>query len=213
VANLIDADMLILLTDQDGLFNRDPREHKDATLISESNIDNEDLNHMVQGDSGNLGRGGMLTKLRAARLAARSACVTVIASGNENNVLQQIHQGKIVGSLLYTNKEALSAKKQWLAGHLQTCGVLTIDDGAVKVLKESGKSLLAVGVKKVVGDFRRGDLVVCIDQTGTEIARGLVNYNADEAIKIMAEPTFKMEQILGYVGEPELINRDNLVLT
>jgi glutamate 5-kinase len=213
VANLIEADMLILLTDQDGLFNRDPREHDDATLISESNIDNDSLDHMVQGDSGNLGRGGMLTKLRAARLAARSACVTVIASGNENDVLQEIYQGKLIGSLLYTDKEALSARKQWLAGHLQTCGVLTIDDGAVEVLKKSGKSLLAVGVKKVVGDFRRGDMVVCIDLNGKEIARGLVNYNADEALKIMAEPTFKMEALLGYVGEPELINRDNLVLT
>lgn len=213
VANLIEADMLILLTDQEGLFNRDPSVFPDATLISESNIDNDSLDDMVQGDSGKVGRGGMLTKLSAARLAARSACATIIASGSEAKVLQKIQQAKIVGTLLYTDKEALSAKKQWLAGHLQTCGVLTLDDGAVDVLKNSGKSLLAIGVKKVVGKFVRGEMVVCIDLQGNEVARGLVNYNADEALKIMAEPSFKIESLLGYVGDPELINRDNLVLT
>jgi len=213
VANLIEADMLILLTDQEGLFNKDPRHFPDATLIAESNIEDESLDYMVQGESGELGRGGMLTKLRAARLAARSACTTVIASGIDTEVLLKIQQGKIVGSLLYSDKEALSAKKQWLAGHLQTCGVLTLDNGAVEVLKNSGKSLLAIGVKKVVGNFVRGDMVVCIDLNGSEVARGLVNYNADEALKIMSEPSFKIEALLGYVGDPELINRDNLVLT
>ncbi|VAW94487.1 Glutamate 5-kinase / RNA-binding C-terminal domain PUA [hydrothermal vent metagenome] len=213
VANLIEADLLVLLTDQQGLFDKDPRHTTDATLIAESNIDNTELDSMVQGESGNLGRGGMLTKLRAARLAARSACTTVIAAGSEADMLQQIQQGQVVGTLLYTNKEPESAKKQWLAGHLQTCGVLTLDDGAVKVLKESGKSLLAIGVNKVVGKFVRGDMVVCIDMTGTEVARGLVNYNADETIKIMSEPSYKIETLLGYVGEPELINRDNLVLS
>jgi len=213
VANLIEADMLILLTDQDGLFDKDPRHTSDAALIPESNIDNDSLDAMVQGKSGSLGRGGMLTKLRAARLAARSACATVIASGTDNGILQKIQEGQTVGSLLYTDREAESAKKQWLAGHLQTSGVLTLDDGAVKVLKDSGKSLLAIGVKKVVGQFVRGDMVVCIDLNGTEVARGLVNYNADEATKIMSEPSYKIESLLGYVGEPELINRDNLVLT
>jgi len=213
VANLIEADMLILLTDQEGLFNRDPRQYNDATLVSESNIDDGSLDSMVQGGAGSLGQGGMLTKLRAARLAARSACTTVIAAGTEADILQNIQRGQNVGSLLYTDEEPLSARKQWLAGHLQTCGVLTIDDGAVEVLKQSGKSLLAIGVKKVVGDFVRGDMVVCIDMNGNEVARGLVNYNADEATKIMSEPSFKIESLLGYVGEPELIHRDNLVLT
>ncbi len=213
VANLIEADLLVLLTDQQGLFDKDPRYATDAVLIPESNIDNSTLDSMVQGESGNLGRGGMLTKLRAARLAARSACATVIASGSELDMLLNIKQGHSVGTLLFTDKEPESAKKQWLAGHLQTCGVLTLDDGAVKVLKESGKSLLAIGVKKVVGQFVRGDMVVCIDMTGTEVARGLVNYNADEAVKIMSEPSYKIENLLGYIGEPELINRDNLVLT
>lgn len=213
VANLIEAEVLILLTDQEGLFNKDPRQFADATLISESNIDNDTLDSMVQGESGNLGRGGMLTKLSAARLAARSACTTVIASGNETDVLQKIQQGRMLGSLLFTDKEALSARKQWLAGHLKNCGRLTLDDGAVKALKHSGKSLLPIGVKKVEGDFVRGEMVVCINKQGLEIARGLVNYNADEAVKIMSKPGFKIESILGYVGEQELINRDNLVLT
>ncbi len=213
VANLIEADLLVLLTDQNGLYTKDPRHNSDAELITESNIDEQSLDTMVQGESGSLGRGGMLTKLRAARLAARSACATVIASGSDTDILQKIQQGESVGSLLFTNKEALSAKKQWLAGHLQTCGVLTLDDGAVEVLQNSGKSLLAIGVKKVVGKFVRGDMVVCIDMDGTEIARGLVNYNADEAIIIMSEPSYKIESLLGYVGDPELINRDNLVLT
>ncbi len=213
VANLIEADLLVLLTDQNGLYSKDPRHNSDAELITESNIENESLDTMVQGESGSLGRGGMLTKLRAARLAARSACATVIALGSDPDMLQKIQQGESVGSLLFTDKEALSAKKQWLAGHLQTCGVLTLDDGAVEVLQNSGKSLLAIGVIKVVGKFVRGDMVVCIDTEGEEIARGLVNYNADEAIKIMSEPSYKIESLLGYVGDPELINRDNLVLT
>ena len=172
---------------------------------------NRSLEALV-GDAGVLGRGGMLTKLRAARLASRSGAATVIAYGHEPDVLAAVLAGQSVGTLLSSDQEVLAARKQWLAGHLQLCGQLVLDDGAVKVLRESGRSLLSVGVMAVSGEFARGDAVACVDQKGVEVARGLVNYNAAEAQKIKGLPSAEMETVLGYVDEPELIHRDNLVL-
>ena len=212
VANLAVADLLILLTDQQGMYDKDPRHHSDARLIEQTQANDAALDLMVTGSAGSLGRGGMQTKLRAARLAARSGAATVIASGAEENVIQRIMAGEKVGSLLLPDQEPLAARKQWLAGHLQSRGKLILDDGAVKVLRESGKSLLPVGVIAVEGFFHRGELVTCCDPHGKEIARGLVNYNADEARKIRGRPSKEVESILGYVDEPELIHRDNLVV-
>jgi len=212
VANLAVAELLILLTDQQGMFDKDPRCHADARLIEQTQANDVSLDLMVKGSAGSLGRGGMQTKLRAARLAARSGAATVIASGAGENIIQRIMAGEKVGSLLLPDQEPLAARKQWLAGHLQSRGKLMLDDGAVKVLRESGKSLLPVGVVAVEGFFNRGELVTCCDPQGKEIARGLVNYNAEEARKIHGRPSKDIESILGYVDEPELIHRDNLVL-
>jgi glutamate 5-kinase len=154
----------------------------------------------------------MFTKLRAARLAARSGASTVIAFGREPHIIRRILNGEDVGSLLVAAQQPVAARKQWLAGHLQPRGRLVLDDGAATKLTRSGKSLLAVGVTEVKGSFIRGELVVCLDKTGEEIARGLVNYNADEARKIKGKPSTDFESILGYVDEMELIHRDNLVL-
>ncbi len=211
VANLLEADCLIILTDQAGLFDKDPRNHADAKLIDTASANDMSLEALV-GEAGALGRGGMLTKLRAARLAARSGAATVITHGHEADVLASVLAGKTVGTLLSTEQESLAARKQWLAGHLQLRGELVLDDGAVRVLRESGRSLLPVGVTAVSGNFERGEVVACVDQKGAEVARGLVNYSAIEAQKIKGLPTGKMEMVLGYVDEPELIHRDNLVL-
>ena len=211
VANLVEAELLVVLTDQEGLFDRDPRAHAEAQLIGEAQANDPQLDAMV-GDSGALGRGGMLTKLRAARLAARSGTSTVIASGTQAEVLSRIRRGEALGTLLVADRAPLSARKQWLAGHLQLQGKLIIDAGAARVLRERGSSLLAVGVRAVEGRFARGDVVACVDESGTEIARGLVNYNHDEVARIKGEPSDRIEAILGYVDEPELIHRDNLVL-
>lgn len=212
VANLAVAELLILLTDQQGMFDKDPRYHTDARLIQQTQANDVTLDLMVTGSAGNLGRGGMQTKLRAARLAARSGAATVIASGAEENIIRRIMAGEPVGSLLLPDQEPLAARKQWLAGHLQSRGKLILDNGAVKVLRDSGKSLLPVGVVAVEGVFNRGELVACFDEKNKEIARGLVNYNAEEARKIRGRPSKDIETLLGYVDEPELIHRDNLVL-
>jgi len=212
VANLAEADLLILLTDQQGLYDKDPRHHSDAQFIHQAQANDGSLDRMVTGSAGTLGRGGMHTKLRAARLAARSGAATVIASGAVENVIQRVLSGEDLGTLLLPDQEPLVARKQWLAGHLQSRGKLVLDDGAVKVLRESGRSLLPVGVLAVEGYFNRGELVSCCDSTGKEIARGLVNYNAEESRKIRGRSSKEIEAILGYVDEPELIHRDNLVL-
>lgn len=211
VANLLEADCLIILTDQSGLFDKDPRTNSDAKLIDTASASDASLEALV-GETGALGRGGMLTKLRAARLAARSGAATVIAHGHETDVLMAVLAGKTVGTLLSTEQESLAARKQWLAGHLQLRGELVLDDGAVKVLKESGSSLLPVGVTAVSGNFERGEVVACVDKNGDEVARGLVNYSASEAQKIKGLSSTELEAALGYVDEPELIHRDNLVL-
>lgn len=212
VANLIEAELLVILTDQAGLFSRDPRIHADARLIHEVDVDDPRLQQWAGGSRGVLGRGGMLTKVRAATLAARSGTNTVIAAGSEPEILERIFMGEEVGTLLITRQAPMAARKRWLAGQLQGRGKLVLDDGAVRVLKESGRSLLAVGVRTVEGDFIRGEVVVCVDENGREVACGMVNYNAEEATKICGQPSHKIEQLLGYVDEPELIHRDNLVL-
>jgi len=212
VANLIEADLLILLTDQDGLFDRDPRFDANARLISVARVDDPQLDAVAGGSVGGLGRGGMITKVRAARLAARSGTPTVIAPGVGEGVLQRIAAGEQVGTLLTPFQEPQAARKRWLAGQLQVQGRLTLDDGAVRALRTQGKSLLAVGVKAVKGSFNRGDVVACVDEQGTEIARGLANYDAQESIRIKGQPSTRFEEILGYLDDQELIHRDNLVL-
>ena len=212
VANLVEADLLIILTDQTGLFDANPSLNPDAKLISSISV-NESLLDRVAGDSiSGLGRGGMYTKVRAARLAARSGAATVIVSGKIDNVIPSVFDGTELGTYLIPNIAPLAARKQWLAGQLQLKGSVTLDDGAVRILKEAGKSLLAVGVKAVNGGFQRGDLVSCLDLHGNEIARGLINYGAEETTKIAGKPSSEFETLLGYADDAELIHRDNLVL-
>ncbi|VAW89916.1 Glutamate 5-kinase / RNA-binding C-terminal domain PUA [hydrothermal vent metagenome] len=212
VVNLLEADLLVILTDQQGMYDKDPRHHADAVLLSELSADDESLAAMA-GGGGLLGRGGMLTKVGAAKLAARSGAATVIASGHQPNVLQGILSGEMLGTLLYPDSEPVNARKQWLAGHLQSRGSLSLDEGAVKTLKERGGSLLPIDVKAVTGDFRRGELVVFLDTNGLEIGRGLVNYSAGEALKIIGHPSGDIIGLLGYLDEVELIHQDNLVLS
>ncbi len=212
VANLVEADLLVLLTDQKGLFDSDPRFNSHAKLISESRVDSAELDHAAGGSVGGLGLGGMVTKVRAARLAARSGTATVIAPGAEENVILRISQGEDVGTLLIPVQEPQTARKLWLAGHLRVHGKLVLDEGAVKVLHQQGRSLLAVGVKSVSGSFARGEVVSCVDESGKEVARGLVNYDALEADRIKGQPSSMISEILGYMDEDELIHRDNMVL-
>jgi glutamate 5-kinase len=213
VANLVEADLLVLLTDQDGMYESDPRTNPDAALVPEAQAGDPALEAMAAGSGGALGRGGMLTKVRAAALAARSGALTVITNGQEPEVLQRIAADEAVGTRLYPVRVPLAARKQWLAGQLQVKGHLTVDEGAMNVLRSAGRSLLPVGVTRVEGRFERGDLVVCRGPNGNEIARGLVNYNAADSSRIIGQPSQRIEAILGYVDEPELIHRDNLVLT
>ncbi|NIC35896.1 glutamate 5-kinase [Halomonas desiderata] len=211
VANLLEAEALVILTDQEGLFDADPRHNPEASLISEGRADDPALAAMA-GGGGALGRGGMTTKIQAARLAARSGTVTVIASGRQPDVLTRLAEGEPLGTLLRPEEAPMAARKRWLAGQLQVRGSLTLDAGAVKVLRGSGSSLLAVGVKALSGDFVRGDMVLCVDEQGQRIAKGLVNYGADEARRILGQPSHQIEAILGYMEAPELIHRDNLVV-
>ena len=211
VANLAEADRLIILTDQAGLYDRDPRQYPDAGLIRTGRAGDVSLLDYA-GPGGALGRGGMLTKLKAAETAAKSGTDTIICSGMEADVLLKIAANEQTGTLLSVQRSPLAARKQWLAGHKRTDGTLVLDDGACRVLAEQGKSLLAVGVVGVRGEFNRGEIVSCVARDGTEVARGLVNYNAGETRKIMGQPSRKIEQLLGYVDDAELIHRDNMVL-
>jgi glutamate 5-kinase len=213
VANLTGADLLVLLTDQHGLLESDPRSNPDAGLIAEAQAGDASLETMAAGSGGSLGRGGMLTKVRAAARAARSGTLTLIASGNEKNVLQRIAAGEALGTRLNPVCEPFAARKQWLAGQLQIRGRLQLDKGAVNMLRSAGSSLLPVGVTRVEGDFKRGDLVMCLGPAGEEVGRGLVNYNVLETEKIIGQPSSRIEALLGYVDEVELVHRDNLVLT
>lgn len=212
VANLVEADLLIILTDQQGLFTGDPGLNPDAELISEISV-NDRLLDKVAGDSrSGLGRGGMYTKVRAARLASRSGAATVIAAGAVDEVITKVIAGANLGTYLLPDIEPLVARKRWLAGQLQVKGQLVLDAGAVRVLKADGKSLLAVGVKSVSGRFERGELVSCVDESGLEVARGLVNYGRAEAQLIAGKSSSEFERILGYSDDSEMIHRDNMVL-
>jgi glutamate 5-kinase len=213
VANLIEAELLVLLTDQPGMYDLDPRQHPEAKLISEGRAGDPELERMASGGGiGTWGRGGMVTKVRAATRAARSGAATLIAWGRAPEILLGIRRGDEIGTLIRPAQEPLVARKQWLAGQLQVRGQLVVDDGAARVLRESGRSLLPVGVVDVRGDFERGELVACVDQQGREVARGLVNYSAEESRRIMRQPSERIRELLGYVDEPELMHRDNLVL-
>jgi glutamate 5-kinase len=213
VANLIEADLLIILTDQDGLFDSHPGENPDAKLIEKAAANDSQLMSYAGPSSGHLGSGGMRTKVSAAQLAARSGTHTVIASGKRKNVIIDLAQGEAIGSFLEAGEGHLAARKQWLAGHMRCSGELHLDDGAVDVLQNKNASLLPVGVKKVKGVFNRGEVVACLDIEGREIARGLVNYASDECKQIIGKPSKRIPEILGYEDDPELINRENLILT
>jgi len=211
VTNLIDADVLVILTDQTGLYTADPRKDANATLVSEAQAGGAQLEAMAGGAGSAIGRGGMLTKILAAKRAARSGAHTVIASGHERDVLLRLLQGESIGTLLTAPTLTLAARKQWLADHLQVTGKLVLDDGAIKALHD-GKSLLPIGVANVIGGFQRGAVVACVNSQGQDIARGLSNYNDDEARRIARHPSQEIAGLLGYGGDAELIHRDNLVL-
>jgi len=212
VANLIEADALVIMTDQPGLYTADPRKDPSATLVSEARAGDPALEKMAGGAGSAIGRGGMLTKILAAKRAARSGAHTVIAWGREPDVLVRLCNGEAIGTQLVAGEMKMTARKQWLADHLQVRGRVVLDTGAAKALREAGKSLLPIGVQQVEGHFERGEVVSCLDASGHEIARGLANYSADETRRIMRRPSQEIEAILGYVDEPELIHRDNLVL-
>jgi len=212
VANLVEADLLVFLTDQAGMLDSDPRLNPAATLVAEAQAGDSSLESMASGSGGMLGRGGMLTKIRAATRAARSGTLTLIASGREPAILERLAADEALGTRLYPACKPFAARKRWLAGRLQARGRLILDTGAVNVLRDFGRSLLPVGVTRVEGEFGRGDLVVCIAPGGEEVARGLVNYSSDESRRIIGQPSGQIEALLGYVDEPELIHRDNLVV-
>jgi glutamate 5-kinase len=211
VANLVEADTLVILTDQDGLFTKDPRHNDDAELITEGRASDESFAGMA-GDGGALGRGGMITKVKAARVAARSGADTVIVGGRIENVLTRLRAKEKIGTLLVADTEPEVARKQWIAGHLQHAGELILDDGAVKALKKGGNSLLPIGVKAVKGIFRRGEVVACLNSKGRVIAKGLINFDQSEAQKLCGKTSEQQQALLGYVGEEELIHIDNLVV-
>jgi glutamate 5-kinase len=211
VANLIEAEALIILTDQQGLYTADPRKDPAATLISEGRAEDRQYEAMAGGSGSAISKGGMITKIRAAQRAARSGAHTCIASGREADPLLRLAAGETLGTLLYATSTPLQARKQWLADHLQLAGDLVIDDGAVTALK-SGRSLLPVGVLRCEGDYARGDLVRCLAEDGREIARGLINYSAAETRRIAGLGSDRILEVLGYGGDAELIHRDNLVL-
>ena len=212
VTNLIDADALVILTDQSGLYTADPRKNPDATLVSFATAGDAELEGMAGGAGSSIGRGGMLTKILAAKRAAHSGAHTVIASGHEPDVLLRLFQGVAIGTLLTAPTLKLAARKQWLAGHLQVAGRIVLDEGAIRALRSEGKSLLPIGVKQVVGKFNRGAVVACVSEKGDDVARGLINYNSDEARRIAGHASQKIEALLGYGGDTEIIHRDNLVL-
>jgi glutamate 5-kinase len=211
VANLINADVMVILTDQEGLFDADPRNNISAKLVANASAIDASLSAMA-GKGSSLGRGGMVTKITAAKLASRSGTNTLIANGREQQILSRLLAGEEIGTLLTANSEPVTAKKQWLASQLTVKGSLVLDAGAVKVLKDSGRSLLAVGIKSLVGRFARGEVVSCLDEAGVEIARGLVNYDFNEIEKIKGRSSENIETLLGYAGEEEIIHRDNLIL-
>lgn len=212
VVNLIEADALIILTDQQGLYTADPRKNQDATLVAEAKAGDVQLESMAGGAGSSIGRGGMLTKILAAKRAASSGAHTVIAWGREDNVLTRLAQGQLIGTQLLAQTGKLNARKQWMADHLQTAGQLVLDTGAVLKVSKEGKSLLPIGVIEVRGQFSRGEVVTCVDEQGRPLARGLVNYASADVRRIMRQPSTHIMAILGFVVEEELIHRDNLVV-
>ena len=212
VTNLIEAHVLVILTDQPGLYTSDPRHSEDARLIEHAEAGDPSLEKMAGGVGSHLGSGGMITKILAAKRAARSGAHTVIVSGTEPDILERLASGESAGTQLRAKTMTLAARKQWLADQLQVRGQVTLDDGAVKALVGANKSLLPIGVVAVSGRFERGEAVSCMDENGNEIARGLANYSATETARILKTPSADIEARLGYVDEPELIHRDNMVL-
>ena len=213
VANLVEADALVILTDQKGLFTADPRRDPGAVFVHEAKAGDPALEAMAGGAGSSLGRGGMITKILAAKRAAGSGASTVIAWGREPDVLLRLTQGEAIGTLLVAQTQKNQARKQWIADHLQLRGSVTVDPGAVQQLRAGGKSLLPIGMTAVEGNFSRGDVIAVCDPQGLEVARGLANYASAEARLICRKPSSEFAKLLGYVSEPEMVHRDNLVLT
>jgi len=213
VANLVEADALVILTDQKGLFTADPRKDASAALVSEARAGEPALEAMAGGAGSSIGRGGMITKILAAKRAAGSGASTVIAWGREPDVLTRLIQGEAIGTLLVAQTQKQQARKQWMADHLQLRGAVVVDAGAAIKLRDEGKSLLPIGMVLVEGDFSRGDVIAVRDPSGLEIARGLANYSSSEARLLCRKPSVEFEKLLGYAAEPEMLHRDNLVLT
>ena len=213
VANLVEADALIILTDQKGLYTADPRRDPSATFVHEARAGDAKLEDMAGGAGSSIGKGGMITKILAAKRAAGSGASTVIAWGREPDALLRLTQGEAIGTLLVAQTQKQQARKQWMADHLQLRGSVTIDDGAVSKLKGDGSSLLPIGMTNVDGDFSRGEVIAILDSQGQEVARGLANYAAAEARLLCRKPSSQMSELLGYAAEPEMVHRDNLVLS
>jgi len=212
VANLVDADALVILTDQKGLYSADPRRDPDARFIHEAQAGAPELERMAGGAGSSIGKGGMITKVLAAKRAARSGASTVIAWGREPDVLIRLAAGEAIGTALIAATPKLAARKQWMVDHLQLRGAVVVDDGAATKLRDGGKSLLPIGIVEVKGDFHRGDVIAVRSLQGQEIARGLANYSSSEARLIARKPSSEFERLLGFSAEPEMIHRDNLVL-
>ncbi len=213
VANLVEADALVILTDQKGLFTADPRKDPQAQLVTQARAGDPALEAMAGGAGSSIGRGGMLTKILAARRAAGSGASTVIAWGREPDALIRLAQGEAIGSLLVAPTQKNQARKQWMADHLQLRGAVVVDAGAEQKVRMEGKSLLPIGMVQVEGDFSRGDVIAVRDGAGAEFARGLANYSSSEARLLCRKPSADIERLLGYAAEPEMLHRDNLVLT
>jgi glutamate 5-kinase len=213
VANLVEADALVILTDQKGLFTADPRKDPNAEFVHEARAGDAALEAMAGGAGSSLGRGGMITKILAAKRAAGSGASTVIAWGREPDALIRLTQGESIGTLLVAQTQKNQARKQWMADHLQLRGSVVVDPGAVVKVRDEGKSLLPIGMVMVEGDFSRGDVIAVRDRAGSEIARGLANYSSSEARLLCRKPSAEIEKLLGYAAEPEMLHRDNLVLT
>jgi glutamate 5-kinase len=213
VANLVEADALVILTDQRGLYTADPRKDETARFVHEAKAGDAALEAMAGGAGSSLGRGGMITKILAAKRAAGSGASTVIAWGREPDALVRLTQGEAIGTLLVAQTQKTQARKQWIADHLQLRGSVTVDEGAAAKLRDEGKSLLPIGMRSVEGDFSRGDVIAIRDAQGIEMARGLANYASGEARLICRKPSSEFEKMLGYLAEPEMVHRDNLVLT
>jgi glutamate 5-kinase len=212
VANLVDADALVILTDQKGLYSADPRKEPQARFIHEARAGDVELERMAGGAGSSIGRGGMITKVLAAKRAAGSGASTVIAWGREPDVLIRLAAGEAIGTALLAATPKLAARKQWMADHLQLRGAVVVDLGAAAKVRDGGKSLLPIGVVEVKGEFHRGDVIAVRGPDGVELARGLANYGSAEARLIARKPSSEFEKLLGYSAEPEMIHRDNLVL-